>query len=166
VDNGTWEQLDPMYVDLDWAGALAGRTTDPVLSTSRYEFTAGDVHIRFSWVDPESGWQTGFFRGHLDPFAFELRDDEDFGPQVEGLSGVGTFDTNLARLLGVRRRATLTNMSFLLDEVYGQAGGDRSAVGGCCQYVDLALTPVPEPGLTLVIMTGGIWMLRRRLTRR
>lgn len=165
-DDSSYAELDSLDVYLEWQGRQIARASDPVTGQTRYEFGAGRMTLEFTWLDPVLGTQTGAFRGRVNPFDFVLVDADPYGPQVDGPVGSGRLDENLARLLGVGRRADVTSFQFLMDDVFGAPGDTWWSQGGCCQYVDLAFSPasVPEPGLVWAF-AGGMWLAARRRRR-
>lgn len=156
-------ELENTLVRLDWTGRTRRRTTHS--GKSVYEFGPGLITVDFQVHERGAYRDVGTFKGRADPFSI-LIDERDLAVHdMSGTSGRGRPDEDLARFLGVSRRAGTFDFLFLLDIIDGLPGGEREGYSGCCGYFDASLTEVPEPGL-LVLAGAGLALLLRARPRR
>jgi hypothetical protein len=149
-----------------------------------YDYGPGTLTMELRVFNPNGPDVDGTFTAVVLPFTIdvtELREceeeeeaddceDPDFPGSTSDVFidlGPGLFDPQIAKLLGISEQ-TLGGGFFLgLEGIDGGPGSVRRTGADYRGFTNLEIITqeVPEPGLAILLVTGGVWMARRRRSR-
>lgn len=151
-------------------GPLLSLDVDTIENRAQYTYASGVFTFNADWTSPLGAAMTGSFVAPLLNFAIETCEGDCFQglatAEFRAALGAGTFDQNLARVLGVSPTSLGGTFQGALDLIDGDTSSAQRFGGEASPWDITINATIPEPSLTglAAVIAASFWA-RRRMNR-